>query len=159
MKPYIRLYWATHPTKILKKGIKEVANELNNLIAVKQRIDGQRATLKTELEKLEAEKEEIATGRYIVKPSSFSFDEVIGLNKTTAIEEINRKIGNLKAALALPYYADSEYRAASIAYMETMTAKLATDINASDAAIEAARTAVEEAEEKGFRRAFKHQVQ
>lgn len=136
----------TRPEKILKKGNKEVANELNNLIAVKQRIDGQRATLAAELEKLEAEKADIAAGR-IEKPSSFALDDVIGLNKTTPIEELNRQIGNLKAALAQPYYADSEYRTASIAYMEAMTAKLATDLNASDVAIEAARTAVDEAEE------------
>lgn len=124
-----------------------MANEtLNNLMTVKQRIDGQRAALTTELEKLEAEKENIAAGHF-VKPSGFDLEGVLDLNKTTPIEEINRKIGNIKAALALPYYADSEYRAASIAYMEEMTANYAADLAAKDTEIETAENAVAAAED------------
>ncbi len=118
----------------------------NNLIAIKQRIDGQRADLTSELEKLEAEKERIASGQ-TEKPSSLVLDDVLNLNKTETIEEINRKIANIKAALALPYYADSEYRAASLAYMEDMTTNYAAELKAKDAEIEAAETAIAEAED------------
>ena len=123
-----------------------MANEiLNNLMSIKQRIDGQRAALAAELEKLEAEKEQIAAGHF-EKPSGFVLEDVLAGNQTTPIAEINRKIGNIKAALDLPYYADGEYRTASLAYMTAMAEEATAEIAANDAAVEAAEAAVATAE-------------
>ena len=124
-----------------------MANEiLNNLMSIKQRIDGQKAALKAELEKLEAEKGKIASGQY-EKPSGFALEAVLSGNPST-IEEINRKIASIKAALDLPYYADGEYRAASLVYMAAITKEAAADLAKGEAAVEAAAAAVAEAEEK-----------
>lgn len=119
---------------------------LNNLMAVKQRIDGQRAELANELNRLEAKKVRAAAGQS-EKPNSFSLEDVLNNDRAENIEEINRKIANIKAALALPYYADSEYRDLSIAYMEAITAAAAADLAKNDTEIEAAEKAVEEANE------------
>ena len=118
----------------------------NSLVTIKQRIDGQREALKTELANLEAALERKVSGQS-EKPDSFAVDDVLNLNKTETIEEITRKIGNIKAALALPYYADSEFRAASLAYMEEMTGNYAAELAAKDTEIEAAEDAIAEAED------------
>ena len=119
---------------------------LNNLIVVKKRIDGQRTELTNELKRLEAEKEKIVAG-YNEKPSGFTLADALNSNKTETIEEINRKITNIKKVLALPYYADSEYRKLSIAYMEEMTAYYAEKLKIKDTEIEEAENAIAEAEE------------
>ena len=105
----------------------------NNLVTIKQRIDEQRAALKTELEKLETDLERKISGQS-EKPNSLALDDVLNANKTETVEEISRKIANIKAALAMPYYADSEFRAASIAYMEEMTANYTAELAAKAAA-------------------------
>ena len=103
-----------------------MANEiLNNLMSIKQRIDARKAELETELKELEAAKERYAAGNY-EKP----------------IEEINFNMGNVKAELNKPYFADSEYRTASIAYVEAITAEAAASLKANEAAIIAAENAV-----------------
>lgn len=103
---------------------------INSLVAVKQRIDARRAELEAELKDLEAAKERYAAGIY-EKP----------------IEEINYNIGLVKAELAKPYYADSEYRQLSIASMEAITANYAADLAANETAIAAAETALATAKE------------
>lgn len=118
----------------------------NSLVTIKQRIDEQRAALTDELNRLEAEKERKASGQSD-KPNSLALDDVLNLNKTETMEEINRKIANIKAALDLPYYADSEFRAASIAYMEEMTANYTAELAAKDTEIEAAENAIAAAED------------
>ena len=100
------------------------------LIAAKQRIDGQKTQLEAELKKLEAEKESYAAR-----------------NCEEPIQEINGKIANIKAELAKPYYADSEYRQLSIAYMEAVTANYAADLAQNEASIKAAENAVTAANE------------
>ena len=118
-----------------------------NLMAVKQRIDGQRAELEKELIKLEDEKEKIETGHF-EKPNAFSLEDVLGSKKTSSIEEISRKISSIKAALALPYYADSEYRSLSIAYMEAVTEAEAAEFKQNEKAVEAAENIIAEAQEQ-----------
>ena len=118
----------------------------NNLVTIKQRIDEQRAALKTELEKLETDLERKISGQS-EKPNSLALDDVLNANKTETVEEISRKIANIKAALAMPYYADSEFRAASIAYMEEMTANYTAELAAKDTEIEAAENAIAAAED------------
>ena len=105
-----------------------VNENLNNIMSIKNRIDARKAELETELKELEAEKERYAAG-----------------NCEKLIKEINLKMGNVKAELAKPYYADSEYRAASIAYIEAITAEADASLKANEAAIIAAENAVTEA--------------
>lgn len=106
-------------------------NENNiTLIAAKQRIDGHRAELEAEINRLEAEKESLAAR---------------GCEQQ--IKEINEKLANDRAELAKPYYADSEYRQLSVTYMEAITANFAADLAQNEAAIAAAENAVAEANE------------
>ena len=100
------------------------------LIAAKQRIDGQKAQLEAEYQKLEADKESYAAR-----------------NCEEPIKEINEKLANIKAELAKPYYADREYRQLSIAYMEAVTANYAADLAQNEASIKAAENAVAAANE------------
>ena len=106
-----------------------MANEiLNSLMSIKQRIDAHRAELETELKELEAAKERHAAS-----------------NNEKPIMEINDKMGKVRAELAKPYFADSEYRTASIAYIEAITAEAAAKLKTNDADIIAAENAAAEA--------------
>ena len=115
----------------------------NNLNAVKQRIDEQRATLKAELEELEAEKKAMGKGK---KPSGTAYPSRANFNSPLTAEELTRKIANIETALELPYYADSEYRKFSIEFMEALTNKVAEILESNEQEIAATATAIIEAE-------------
>ena len=85
---------------------KENGGVLEELTAIKKRIDEQRAELVKEKTKLEAEKAAIEKGKN-TNGEAFSLKAIFNSSTT---EEIDRKIASINAALDLPYYADSEYR-------------------------------------------------
>ena len=115
---------------------------LKDLTAAKKRIDKQKNELTKELRKLETE----AAGQG-EKPKAEAFSIAAIYNGTQTAAEIDRKIASIKAALDLPYYADSEYRQLSIAYMEAVTANYAADLAQNEASIKAAENAVAAANE------------
>ena len=116
---------------------------LKDLTAAKKRIDKQKNELTKELRKLETE----AAGQgEKPKAEAFSIDAIYNGTQTAA--EINRKIASIKAALDLPYYADSEYRQLSIAYFEALAVAAAEDLNKKADEIEATKNAIAEAEER-----------
>ena len=118
---------------------------LKDLTAAKKRIDKQKAELTKELKKLEAEAAATEQGE---KPKAEAFSITAIYNGTQTSEEINRKIASIKAALDLPYYADSEYRRLSIAYFEAVTEAEAAELEKNESEMEAAKTAIAEAEER-----------
>lgn len=117
---------------------------LKELTTAKKKIDKQKDNLRAELKRLEAAKAAAESG---TKPSGEAFSIMAVLNSNTP-EEINGKISNINAALALPYYADSEYRAASIAYMEFVAAEAAEELAAKESEIETTEKAIEQAQER-----------
>ncbi len=126
------------------KTMKQKTNNdvLSSLTAAKKRIDKQRAELTKELTKLEKELQ--AEGNPYGK--AISFDAL--LNGTYTAEEINRRITNIKAALALPYYADSEYRRLSVEYLKAFTETEAENLESNEKEIEAAIKTIEETQER-----------
>lgn len=117
---------------------------LEELTAVKKRIDEQRAELAKEKAKLEAEKAAIEKGKN-TNGEAFSLKAIF--NSSTA-EEINRKIASIEAALNLPYYADSEYRRLSIIYLKAVTDTAAETVENNLKEIEAAKQTIEETKER-----------
>lgn len=115
-----------------------------DLTAAKKRIDKQKNELTKELKKLETE----AAAEQGEKPKAEAFSITAIYNGTQTAAEINRKIASIKAALELPYYADSEYRRVSIAYFEALAAETAADLDKKATEIEAAKNAIAEAEER-----------
>ena len=103
------------------------------LAKVKKRIAAEKADLKKQLEKLEAEQ----NGE---KPKGFTLNAVMNSSRTT--EENARLIESIKAALELPYYADSEYRRLSVEYLETTAAEAAAAFEKKKAEVEAAEKAL-----------------
>ena len=124
---------------------KEINDILKDLTAAKKRIDKQKNELTKELTKLEAAASATEQGE---KPAGEAFSISAILNGTQTSEEINRKIASIKAALDLPYYADSEYRKLSIAYFEAVTEAEAAELDKNANEMEAAKTAIAEAEER-----------
>ena len=115
------------------------SNILKDLTKVKKRIDGEKAELKKKLTKLEAEQQS-------EQPKGFTFSDVMNSSRTN--EENTRLIESIKTALNMPYYADSEYRKVSIEYLEATNAETAEALESNAAEIEAAKKAVEEAQER-----------
>ena len=109
------------------------------LTKVKKRIDAEKAELKKKLGKLEAEQQS-------EQPKGFTFNDVV--NSTRTSEENSRIIESIKAALDMPYYADSEYRKLSIEYLEATAAETAEALERKAAEIEAAKKAAAEAQER-----------
>lgn len=124
---------------------KETNDILKDLTAAKKRIDKQKTELTKELKKLEAERAAAEQGE---KPKGEAFSINAIYNGVQTSEEINRKIASITAALALPYYADSEYRRLSILYFEAVTEAEAAELEKNTNEIEAAKTAIAEAEER-----------
>ena len=116
---------------------KDNSGVLKNLTAAKKRIDNQKAELTKELTKLEKE---------LQGEGSPSLDAL--LNGTYTAEEINRRITTIKAALALPYYADSEYRKLSIAYLEAVTDTEEKNLESNAKEIEETIATIEAAQER-----------
>lgn len=112
---------------------------LKELTAAKKRIDKQKAELIKEKNKLEAAKGEQPNGE------AFNLNAIFN---SKSREEINRKIASIDAALALPYYADSEYRRLSIEYMEVITAEAAGELAKKESEIETTEKAIEQAQER-----------
>lgn len=117
---------------------------LEKLKAEKARIDGQRAELAKEIAKLEAEKAAIEQGKN-TNGEAFSLKAIF--NSTTT-EEIDRKIASIKAALDLPYYADSEYRKLSIVYLQAVADTASENLESNLKEIEAAVKTIEETKER-----------
>lgn len=116
---------------------------LKALTAEKKRIDKQRAELTKELTKLETEKAAAEQGKN-TNGEAFSLKAIFN---SSTIEEIDRKIAGIKAALDLPYYADSEYRRLSIIYLQAVTDTEAANLESNAKEIEAAVKTIEEAKE------------
>lgn len=115
---------------------------LKDLTKVKKRIDTEKAELRKKLAKLEADQ----AAQQSEKPDkAFSIDAIF--NSTRSSEENARLIANIKAALGLPYYADSEYRRLSIEYMEAVTDTEAVNLESNAKEIETAVNTIEEAKE------------
>lgn len=117
---------------------------LKDLTAAKKRIDKQKAELTKELNRLEAEKAATEQGK---QPSGEAFSLNAIFNSNPTAEELARKIAGIKAALDLPYYADSEYRRLSIAYLEAVTEAEAADLEKNEREVEAAVKAIDAAKE------------
>lgn len=92
------------------------AAALEKLNEVIQRIEAKRAELARELAKTEAELEARKTGA--TKAGSFDLADILENDNNEVTEKLKAKILKIKAALALPNYADADFRKYSIIYLE-----------------------------------------
>ena len=92
------------------------AEALKKVNEVLQRIEAKKAELKKELAKTEAELEARQTGA--TKAGSFDLESILNNDNNETTEKLKVKISKIKAALALPNYADADFRKYSIIYLE-----------------------------------------
>lgn len=123
----------------MRQTKRESGEILKELTKAEKRIAAEKKDLKKELAKLEAEQQS-------EKPKGFTLSNVMQSSRTS--EENTRLIESIRAALDLPYYADSEYRKLSIEFMEAVAEEAAAAYAKKQAELEEAEKAAKEAKER-----------
>ena len=91
------------------------ADAQKKVLEIVKRIEAEKAELRAEIEKTEAELQARETGA--TKASGFSVKDVLENDDDEVVEKLKGKIAKLKNALAKPMYADADFRKYSIIYL------------------------------------------
>lgn len=104
------------------------AEALKKVEEIVKRIETEKAELQKEFEKVKTELEARASGT--IKASGFNIKKVLEKDDNEIIAELKNRAKKLKNALAMPNYADAEFRKYSIIYLNEAMAEHIEERNA-----------------------------